>query len=119
MAARKAPQTSSRMDRDLIGRTLDALVSTVAILKTTVTALQTSVELQAQTIAMITETVFGREDPTTLKHVPGLRDRVNSHESVFKWVLIGGGSCLGLVTLHSLGLPTELIGKALQAWATH
>ena len=119
MPPRKAPPSGVTADRELMGRTLDALVKTVGILESTVNALKSSVDLQEKAIAMITETVFGREDPTTLKHIPGIRDRVNSHESVFKWMLIGGGSCLGLVTLHSLGLPTEFIGKALQAWATH
>ena len=97
----------------LASRTLDALVQTTTVLKTTVEALRKSVDTQATSLSFLTETVFGREDPETLKHIPGLRDRITFHETVAKWGGIPFGVIMLTVFLHDIGVPTQIIGQLL------
>lgn len=67
------------------------------------------------------ELILGYEDPRTLEHVPGLRDRFELHErkdderfkSLFLWFRIGAIPLI-IVTADAVGVPTKDLGPLIQ-----
>lgn len=98
---RRSPRR--RDDYAVVLRTLDTLEHTVSVLEQAVSTLQ-------KAVTTLHETVFGREDPVSLKHVPGIRDRVGFHESLVRWVLI---PAVIVAVGHDLGIPTDALGKLI------
>jgi hypothetical protein len=94
---------------ELLAKSVQALTSALGLAQETLRAVEQVYTTQQQTVATVKDFVFGRDDPSTLKHYPGLNDRVR-----FDGYMIRAGLALiGVVALHSLGVPTELIGKAI------
>jgi hypothetical protein len=100
---------------DAVRITVAALATTVDTLGRTADALKSSVESLNDSVETQKEMIYGREDPETLKHIPGLRDTLLKHEFWLRWGGLAMAGAMAVLVLHALGLPTEWVGKAIKS----
>lgn len=96
-------------DVAVLEQTLDALKGTVGLLESTSSNQEKSLSLLKESQTTISEFIFGRNDPVTLKHISGLRDIVSRNDLLLKVALV----LLLIPAIHALGVPTNWLGEGI------
>jgi exonuclease VII small subunit len=111
---RRKAESAITPDYEVILRTLDTLEHTVSILQRSQALLEDAVETLQKALTTLQGIIFGKDDPDDpLRRVPGLRDKVNAHDRLLQFAIYGIGGSMIVVVAHTLGLPTDILGKLL------